>query len=213
MGELADTLTADQDRLFYWQSDPAFDYNAEFAVSAPDDRGNILVEWLFDIISAFLRLIFGKPVSMSATHMVLVGCLVLFVALLIWFLYKRRDRWIGFFRVSPVPYEVTADTIYGVDFDTDIRQAISQGNYKEAVRLVYLQTLRNLSDRELIFWELYKTPTEYIYELKEEDLRIPFRQLTNRFLEVRYGNFQATQRTYDQVSALRDRMVSEGGLP
>lgn len=115
--------------------------------------------------------------------------------------------------MSPVPYEVTADTIYGVDFDTDIRQAISQGNYKEAVRLVYLQTLRNLSDRELIFWELYKTPTEYIYELKEEDLRIPFRQLTNRFLEVRYGNFQATQRTYDQVSALRDRMVSEGRLP
>ncbi|MCD8080094.1 MAG: DUF4129 domain-containing protein [Bacteroides sp.] len=213
MSKLADTLTADQDRLLYWQSDPAFDYNAEFAVSAPDDRSNILVDWLLDVISAFLRLIFGKQVSISTTHIVLVVCLVLFVVLLIWYLYRKRDRWIGFFRASSVPYEVTPDTIYGVDFDADIQQAVSQSNYKEAVRLVYLQTLRNLSDRELIFWELYKTPTEYIYELKEEGLRTLFRQLTNRFLEVRYGNFQATRSTYDQVFALRDRIVSEGGLP
>ncbi|MCD8032665.1 MAG: DUF4129 domain-containing protein [Bacteroides sp.] len=213
MSKLNDTLTADQDRLFYWQSDPAFDYNAEFAASAPDDRSNVLVDWLLDVISAFLRLIFGRQVSISTTHIVLVVCLVLFVVLLIWYLYKKRDRWIGFFRAYSVPYEVTPDTIYGIDFEADIRQAASQGNYKEAVRLVYLQTLRNLSDRELIFWELYKTPTEYMYELKDEGLRTPFRELTNRFLEVRYGNFQATRSTYDQVLALRSCMVAEGGLP
>ena len=81
------------------------------------------------------------------------------------------------------------DTIYGVDFAERIADALARTDYREAVRLLYLQTLKQLSDGKRIDWQLYKTPTQYIYEV-----RLPaFRQMTNHFLRVRYGNFEATE--------------------
>ncbi len=211
MTEQIDTLVADPARLSYWQSDPAFDYNAELSVSPPARRGNVLLDWLYDILSKLLELIFGRQIDVNYTRAILIVLIFLFIVLLIWMMYKKRDRWLPYFRASSVPHEVSEDTIYGVDFDADIRMAVSQGDYREAGRLIYLQTLRNLSDRELIFWELYKTPTQYLYELKKEDLRTSFRSLTNHFLQIRYGNFQATPYTFEQMSALRDSILKKGG--
>ena len=78
---------------------------------------------------------------------------------------------------NALPYTVGEDTIYGVDFPGGIAEALSRRDYREAVRLLYLQTLKQLSDAERIDWQLYKTPTQYLNEV-----RLPaFRQLTNHF--------------------------------
>ena len=47
---------------------------------------------------------------------------------------------------NKLPYEVEEDTIYGVDFSGGIADALSRSDYREAVRLLYLQTLKQLSD-------------------------------------------------------------------
>ena len=62
-------------------------------------------------------------------------------------------------------------------------------NYREAARLIYLQKLRELSDANRIEWRLYKTPTQYTREETSDN----FRKLTNHFLRIRYGNFNATE--------------------
>ena len=79
-------------------------------------------------------------------------------------------------------------------------------DYREAVRLLYLQTLKQLSDEKRIDWQLYKTPTQYVYEV-----RMPaFRQLTNHFLRVRYGNFEATEALFHVMRSLQEE-VKKGG--
>ena len=84
---------------------------------------------------------------------------------------------------------------------------ISRQNYREAVRLLYLQTLKQLSDAERIDWQLYKTPTQYINEV-----RLPaFRQLTNHFLRVRYGNFEATEELFRVMQTLQGE-IGKGGV-
>ena len=55
--------------------------------------------------------------------------------------------------------------------------------------MIYLQTLKALSDSAQIDWQPYKTPTQYSKEVTTGD----FRTFTNHFLRVRYGNFEATQ--------------------
>ena len=65
---------------------------------------------------------------------------------------------------NKLPYEVGEDTIYGVDFSGGIADALSRSDYREAVRLLYLQTLKRLSDEKRIDWQPYKTPTQYINE-------------------------------------------------
>ena len=106
-------------------------------------------------------------------------------------------------RKNALPYAVEEDTIYGVDFARGIADALSRSDYREAVRLLYLQTLKQLSDEKRIDWQLYKTPTQYVYEV-----RMPaFRQLTNHFLRVRYGNFEAL---FHVMQSLQEE-VKKGG--
>lgn len=108
-------------------------------------------------------------------------------------------------------YHVEEDTIYGIDFEKEISAAMLRNEYREAVRLLYLQTLKQLSDAEKIDWQPYKTPTEYTYELKANALRTPFRELTNRFLRVRYGNFEATEALFHEMQTLQ-REIMKGGM-
>ena len=109
-------------------------------------------------------------------------------------------------RKNALPYAVEEDTIYGVDFARGIADALSRSDYREAVRLLYLQTLKQLSDEKRIDWQLYKTPTQYVYEV-----RMPaFRQLTNHFLRVRYGNFEDTEALFHVMQSLQEE-VKKGG--
>ena len=67
--------------------------------------------------------------------------------------------------------------------------------------------MKRLSDEKRIDWQPYKTPTQYINEV-----RIPvFRQLTNHFLRVRYGNFEGTEELFNSMKSLQEE-IGKGGL-
>lgn len=120
------------------------------------------------------------------------------------FLYYKEQLPVYFQYVTLFGFE--QDTIYGVDFAERIADALARTDYREAVRLLYLQTLKQLSDGKRIDWQLYKTPTQYIYEV-----RLPaFRQMTNHFLRVRYGNFEATETLFHAMRDLQ-KEVEKGG--
>ena len=140
------------------------------------------------------------------SEVVLICIAVLILVLVIWFVYKKRPELFMRSRKSTLPYTVGEDTIYGVDFAERIADALARTDYREAVRLLYLQTLKQLSDGKRIDWQLYKTPTQYIYEV-----RLPaFRQMTNHFLRVRYGNFEATETLFHAMRDLQ-KEVEKGG--
>lgn len=201
-----DTLVYDAGRIAYWQSDPAHDYNRELV--APDLN---IMELIYRWIGKLLEILFGNRFAEQYTGPVLVLFFAAVVLLLIWFLYKKRPELFMRVRKNSLPYNIVEDTIYGVDFETEIDRALSNRDYKEAVRLLYLQTLKQLSDNGVIDWQLYKTPTEYIYEIKPENTRSVFRELTNSFLRVRYGNFEAEKTLFDTMRTLQDEVKKGGG--
>ena len=79
-----------------------------------------------------------------------------------------------------------------------------------STKIPFTETLKLLSDDGRIDWQLYKTPTEYIYEVKQEMLRTPFRNLTHGFLRVRYGNFPASESLFEELAALQTQ-IRKGG--
>ena len=186
----ADTLVCDTARVAFWKSNPDYDHNRELMTPEIDIYG-----WLSMQLSKLLRAIFGSRFAEEYSGIILIIIAILILLLILWFLYKKR---------------VHEDTIYGVDFDAEIRRAIDRKDYREAIRLLYLQTLKLLSDDGRIDWQLYKTPTEYIYEVKQEMLRTPFRNLTHGFLRVRYGNFPASESLFEELAALQTQ-IRKGG--
>ena len=197
----SDTLVCDTAQVAVWQSDAAYDYNRELI--APEIN---IFEWFNRWFGEVMQKIFGSNFAEEYSELILIGIAILILILVGWFVYRKHPELFAYSRKNTLPYTVEEDTIYGVDFAKGIADALSRRDYREAVRLLYLQTLKQLSDEGRIGWQLYKTPTQYINEV-----RLPaFRQLTHHFLRVRYGNFEATEALFHIMHSLQEE-VKKGG--
>jgi len=199
-----DTLVYDSVKIAAYQADPRYNYNSQ-ADFGNDNLIDYFFHWLDRLIRDFARL--GDS---RGGQWFLALFFVAVVLATVFFIYRKRPEL--FFRAKkmPLPVEITEENIYGVDFETELAKALDAGDYRSAVRILYLQTLRLAADREWIDWQIYKTPTEYVYELKPAALRTAFRELTKRFLQVRYGNFKATAKLYESMRRLQDSLRESG---
>lgn len=190
---MTDTLTIDTLALSQWRDNPEYDYGAEFQGSSFS-----LLEWIDRWIDDMFRRLFGGVHIGDWTDVVwyVVGFAAI-LGVVVFMLYRHPEllHWRRH-RKKPLDYDVEEDTIYGIDFPTAIASAMQRGDWREAVRLSYLQTLRCLSDSGQIDWQPSKTPAQYVAEYPGE----PLRGMTATFVRVRYGGFEATQSDAESVA-------------
>jgi hypothetical protein len=104
-----------------------------------------------------------------------------------------------------VPYAESMDNIHEINFEDEIEKAVSGGNYRLAVRLFYLNTLKKLNDQQLIDWQPEKTNQDYITELAGLEKQQGFKQLTLQFEYVWYGEFFINRENFTEIKALFDQ--------
>ena len=110
---------------------------------------------------------------------------------------------------AAVPYDVLEENIHELNLEELIDQAINQHEYRKAVRLHYLLSLKKLTDAGFITWKPGKTNRSYIPEIKQPHIRQEFEQLTGMFEYVWYGGaalgndiFGAAQQEFIQFDNL-----------
>ena len=204
---MQDTLVIDSAQIAQWQAQQDFDYNRELV-----GDGMTFTQWLLMQLREFLYDLLGEATKNSITQWMLAIAGVVVVGVVVWYLWRYHP---GLFKCQgnvQQAYGDVEDNIYGVDFDTAISRAVGREDYREAIRLVYLKTLKTLADANLIDWQLYKTPSQYVRELAASPLSnggAAFRTLTAHFLRVRYGNYQATRQLYDELCQLGKEVYRE----
>ena len=205
----ADTIVYDAQKIAKYQADSRYDYNSQ--LDLPD------YSW-FDIIARWfnrlLNTIFSGAFEENVTTPVMIFLFIAAVAATIYFLYKKRpELFMRAKKTAPLPYLIEEENIHKIDFNKEISNALEKSDYRLATRLLYLQTLRLLSDKELINWQIHKTPTEYFYEIKNMEMKPLFHKLTNHFLQVRYGNYIASHELFETMRELQSGMkiIMEGG--
>ncbi|TGE23032.1 DUF4129 domain-containing protein [Hymenobacter metallicola] len=109
-------------------------------------------------------------------------------------------------RRSSLAYDTTTEDIHTLDFSALLAEAEATGNYRLAVRLGYLQVLKQLTDQGLIQWQPEKTNHDYVHELGASSLRPPFRELTQQFEYVWYG--EQNDLSAAQYALARDARVA-----
>jgi hypothetical protein len=124
-----------------------------------------------------------------------------FVALLIGFLATSDIR---LFREKPRPVEEQieekpTDNIFEMNFETEIAKAIETKNYRLAVRLMYLRTLRDLTNRNLINYAHEKTNSDYLFQLGGTPYYKNFFKLTRSFDYTWYGHFELSQDVFAMI--------------
>lgn len=84
---------------------------------------------------------------------------------------------------------IDVEDIANMEFEDPIKMAIDGGQFRKAVRLLYLKALRELQDRSMIQWKREKTNRQYLRELKDRQLRPQFQDITFIFEYIWYGEF------------------------
>jgi hypothetical protein len=101
-----------------------------------------------------------------------------------------------------VPYTALLENIDTIKFDEEIEKVVALGNYRLAVRLLYLSCLKQMNDKQLIKWQPEKTNLAYINELNDGRRKQSFGTLTRQFEYVWYGNFPLDRQSYQNVNLL-----------
>ncbi|MDR1380326.1 MAG: DUF4129 domain-containing protein [Tannerella sp.] len=197
--QVADTVVYDVKKIAEYQADARFDYNSQ-----PDMSGYGWFELVSRWFNRLLNSIFSGRFEERYTTPVMIALFLIALVAVLYFLYRKRPTLFMRSRKTAVlPYDAEEENIREMDFDREIASALEAGNYRLAVRMIYLQTLRLLSDGNLVDWQIHKTPTEYLYEVGNGEVKRPFRELTVHFLQVRYGNYRASPERFDAMRGIQ----------
>ncbi len=189
----------DKQKLAEAKANPAFKYDLTRKVEEP----SLLDKILYKIISFIISVLFN-PTGSAESILFYIICTALIVGLI--FVILRMNA-VGIFSRSKVnkknglDFSESIEDINALDFDKLIDEAVKAGMYRRAVRLYYLKSLKQLSDRSLISWEINKTNRDYLYELKTPALRSGFEAITYVYEYVWYGNTELDAEKFYKVKS------------
>ena len=124
-----------------------------------------------------------------------------FTAVLIWFLATSHG---DIFRRKPKSIAQTetgeiTDNIFAIDYAREIEKAGQSGNYRLAVRLLFLRLLKELSERNLIQYQQGRTNFDYLMQVNNSRFYSDFFRLTRNYEYAWYGEFAMTPDTFTAI--------------
>ena len=175
------------------------DHNYQYGRNAPPPENPVarFFAWLFRKLDQFLR---SKAYENVWQYVILAAVAGLAIYLLakaevLGFLFPQKAQATG------MDYENLTEDIQEINFDAAVDEAVAVRNFRLAVRLLYLQTLKQLTNAGHIAYKPDKTNRQYVQELANTALQSAFEKLTRRFEFIWYGDFSVDNA---QFTTIRD---------
>ena len=112
---------------------------------------------------------------------------------------------IGLFRKKNVmtsadEEENITEDIFAINYQKEIDKASMQGNYRLAVRLMYLRLLKSMSEKNIIQYKQDKTNLDYLMQLHTTKHYTNFFRITRNYEYSWYGKFEVGEDAYRLIS-------------
>lgn len=195
--EPAEVRSFDSDKLEEYYSNPEYSYGKRFRLEQKRQE-------LDDAFWANVRRFFSKNrVGDASLFEIILAIVVVFSVFFVALsllgvdvrkIFKKRSQEIG------IPQEELTEDLRELDFDQLLTQSRKQGDYRRGVRLLYLETLKMLSEKNIIRYAKYKTNYEYLLSMRKHPLFADFETLTLQFDYVWYGNFEIDEAGFDTMT-------------
>jgi len=175
-----------------FQSDDDFFYLDED--ESKTDNSSMLTSWFRDMINMYFNNSFSHFL-LNNLHYIILIIAIIFTLIKVGKLefgsvsFKSRNN--NFATVY-----TDHEDVHKIDFDKAIQKALKQNNYRLAIRFHYLNILKQLSLSGIIEHSIHKTNMEYMYELKEENIRSKFKEVAFIFDYIWYGETIIDKKDY-----------------
>ncbi|WP_395075841.1 DUF4129 domain-containing protein [Flavobacterium sp.] len=151
-------------------------------------------EWLAGIFRNIFSLS-NKETSMNFVEVLMKVLAILVVIFVIYLIVKsimnKEGQWI-FGKNSDkkiIDYTEIEKNIHAVDFEKLIKNTLKSGEKRLSIRYYYLWLLKKMSAKEIIIWDIEKTNSDYLYEIKNQTQKDEFAYLSYLYNYIWYGEF------------------------
>ncbi|MFI5185919.1 MAG: hypothetical protein ACHQF0_04300 [Chitinophagales bacterium] len=129
----------------------------------------------------------------------LVIIVVIFIALLAWYLFqnniiRRRQG-----SVHENKEEISEENIFDINYQFEIEKAIDSANYRLATRLLFLRLLKELSQKNIIQYKQERTNFDYLSQLSSGGYYSDFFRLTRNYEYAWYGKFDVSKDAFSII--------------
>ena len=197
--------TIDRETLESVTDEPAFNY--EEVPQNPDSMWNQIRRWIFQTIgylmdnqwtSVVIKFIFFTVfgiVLIAVINQILGGNL--------------GTAFSGKKAGEQISLNITEEKLKQQNYDELLKSALSKNQYDEAVRILYLKTLMQLTQAGLISWKADKTNSDYMRELAEHPAKSSFSRLTYFYEYVEYGDFKIDEQGFHKFQDLYQKIKAD----
>lgn len=158
-------------------------------------------EWLAN----FFKNIFSFTDSKSAVNFVNILLRTIAIGIVIFVIYliakaimNKEGQWI-FGKNSDrkiINYDEIEKNLHLVDFEKLIQKSVESDEKRLTIRYYYLWLLKKMSEKQLIEWDVEKTNSDYLYEIKDEAQKEDFAYLSYLYNNIWYGEFELDDETF-----------------
>jgi hypothetical protein len=92
------------------------------------------------------------------------------------------------------------EDIFAINYNREIEKAIAAGDYRIAVRLLFLQLLRGMSDRNIIQYSHERTNLDYLLQVHHAPWYKQFFRITRNYEYVWYGLFEIDRPKFEAIN-------------
>jgi hypothetical protein len=171
------------------------DYNY---LPAPKPESNFFDRWMSWIKRRFIDLLTSKSYHSFWQYVIMASV----AALVVFLLYKAKILNFVFPPAKDgdtLSYHIEKEDIHQINFDEAISKALLNSDFRLAIRLQYLKTLKILADSSLIQWTSHLTNQSYIQQLNRSPLGSDFEKITRYFEFAWYGGFPIRKEEFEEM--------------
>ncbi|MDF1694489.1 MAG: hypothetical protein P1U56_01565 [Saprospiraceae bacterium] len=145
----------------------------------------------------------GGSILAPFMYIIIIG-LVIFIVYLIFSNVKVNKK------VTQAKNEVKneIEDIEVIDAESGLTEALKLGNYREAVRMLFIQLLQVLIEEKKIIWKPEKTNRDYLDEMKNDSKIQHFNNLVIAYERIWYGRDAIDQLFFDYLRADFEKFYS-----
>ncbi len=163
-------------------------------------------QWLSDLFRDWFDIKNSDEASNVTDLMLKIGAIVIFL-LVAYFIFKAvmndEGKWI-FGKSSDkniIPVKDIESNLSITDFKKLTKEAENSEQYRLAVRYFYLWLLKNLTNAEVIDYDVEKTNSDYYNEISSEDIKKQFSYTSYLYNYIWYGEFDVSKTDFDKAKS------------
>ena len=143
-------------------------------------------------------------------YLLYLGILILVVVILV-LVFSNISLEKKLEAIAPLDLEEIED-IDTIDVKSGLEIALEAENYREAVRMLFIQLLQVLVSEESIIWKPKKTNRDYLREMSNHEKVAHFRNLVMAYERVWYGSEEIDRSYFDLLRKDFERFYSTQDL-